>query len=121
MGHDCGVGRTGPRFVEVESSEGLESILGKFLRVRVCAACDHVAMSFFPKDDKFKSVEPGSVVAGVLRELVNPFNILQGDSWSTDLADVTRCTVVGAFTVGTLRTFGVCCQACDKCDSIARS
>lgn len=117
IGQDSGIGRVGPRFVEVESSKGLEGILGKYVRVRVCTSCDNVEMCLSPHDDKFKPVDPASVVGGVLRELVNPFNILQGDTWGTNLEDVTRCTVVGAFTVGTLRTFGACCPECDKCSS----
>ena len=115
IAHDSAIGRAGARFVEVKSTQGLESILGKCVRVRVCTDCNHVAMSFFPKDDKFKSVEPGSDVSEVLRELMNPYNILQGETWGTDLADVTRCTVVGAFTVCTLRTFGECYEACARC------
>jgi len=115
VGQDSAIGRAGTRFVQVQSKKGLESILGKYIRVRVCTSCDHVAICFSPHDDKFLSVEPGSVVAETLRELVNPFNVLEGEGWGTDVADVTRCTVVGAFTVGTLRTFGSCCPACDKC------
>lgn len=113
VGQDSAIGRVGTRFVEVQSTKGLESILGKYIRVRVCTECDHVAICF--SNDKFVPVDPVSVLADTLRELVNPFNILEGETWGTDVADVTRCTVVGAFTVGTLRTFGACCEACDKC------
>ena len=115
VGQDSGIGRVGTRFVEVQSTKGLEKIMGKSVGVRVCTECDHVALCFSMYNDSFVPVDPNSVLADTLRELVNPFNVLEGETWGTDVADVTRCTVVGAFTVWTLRAFGVCCQACDKC------